>query len=341
MSILYHLTILPPPLPRAEALSQEIAALRQRFGGEVVYLNPNQTSPVYIPRLLFGFHRLKQIRALESRFRLHHLYNPDPFPFPVLGFLRRPVVYSLTGGITRRPNIPFFARLAAVTVMDGRSLSRLRGWGLENVFPVRPGIDVRRFTPAPPPPGPEIRLVAGSAPWTKGQFRAKGVDALLEAARQEPRLRLVFLWRGVLAEEMTRRVTAMGLQDRVTVLNRLVDVNRVLAEAHAAVVLASTPGIVKAYPHSLMESLAAGKPVLVSRAIPMADEVAEKGCGVVVEAVSAAGVLAAVESLGRRYEAYRQAALSLGREAFSLEKMLASFQQVYDHVFPQTQGAKS
>jgi len=338
MSVLYHLTILPPPMPQAEALSQEIAALQGCFGGQTVYLNPNQASPLYIPRLLFGFHKLKQIRALEGRIHLHHLYNPDPFPFPVLRFLRRPVVYSLTGGVTRRPDIPFFARLAAVTVMDARSLERLRGWGLGNVFRVQPGIDIRRFTPAPLPLESEIRLMVGSAPWTAEQFRTKGVDALLEAARQEPRLRLVFLWRGVLAAEMARRVEGMGLQDRVTVLNRLVDVNRVLADVHAAVVLASTPAIVKAYPHSLMESLAAGKPVLVSRAIPMADEVAEKGCGVVVEEVSAGGVLAAVASLGRRYGDYQQAALSLGREAFSLEGMLASFQQVYQRVFPQAKG---
>jgi hypothetical protein len=46
--------------------------------------------------------------------------------------------------------------------------------------------------------------MVGSAPWTKGQFRTKGVEALLEAARQNPRLHLIFLWREVLAEEMER-----------------------------------------------------------------------------------------------------------------------------------------
>ena len=332
MSILYHLPILPPPIPQAEALSQEIAALQRRFGGETVYLNPNRHAPLYVPRLLFGLHKLRELRRREARVSLHHLYNPDPFPFLYLRLLRRPVVYSLTGGVTRRPLIPFFARLAAVTVLDGTSLKRLQGWGLENVFLVRPGIDTRRFAPAPLAWGREVRLMVGSAPWTREQFHTKGVEALLEAARQEPRLRLIFLWRGVLAEEMARRVRAMGLQARVTLLDRLVDVNQVLAEAHASIVLASTPTIVKAYPHSLMESLAAGKPVLVSRAVPMADYVEEKGCGVVVEAVSAAGVLTALAALGRSYERCRQAALALGREAFSLEGMLQSFQEVYQAV---------
>lgn len=329
MTILYHLTILPPDRPDCEALSQEISALRARFGGEVVYLNPNDRVPIYVPRLLFGLHLLRQLRRREVGFHLHHIYNPDPFPFPVLRALRRPVVYSLTGGVTRPLHSSFLARMAAVTVMDAKSLARLRALGLENVFRVRPGINTARFTHTPRPWGRDIWLMAGSAPWTKGQFRTKGVTALLEAARREPRLHLVFLWRGVLTEQMLDRVTAAGLEERVTVLDREVNVNRVLAGMHASLVLAATPTIVKAYPHSLMESLAAGKPVLVSRAIPMAEDVAAMGCGVVVEEVSATGVLDALASLERNYGDYQQAALAVGREAFSLDGMLQSFQEVY------------
>ncbi len=332
MKILYHLTILPPRLPECEAISQEVNALRQRFDGSIVYVNPNQRLPVYIPRLLFGFHRLRELRRRETQEHIHHLYNPDPFPFPYLRLLRRPVVYSLTGGVTQRPNLPFFERLAAVTVMDEESLARLRGWGLENVFLVQPGIDTDRFTHTPLPLGSEIRLMVGSAPWTKGQFHTKGIVALLAAARREPRLHLVFLWRGNLAEEMNRWIRRWGVQDQVTVLNQVVDVNRVLAGVHASVVLATTPTIVKAYPHSLMESLAAGKPVLVSRAIPMARYVEKTGCGVVVENVSSDGILSAVISLVGQYAAIREAAHQAGQQDFSQQRMIASYQKVYERV---------
>lgn len=332
MGILYHLTILPPVYPECEAISQEVDALRRQFGGYLTYVNPNGRMPFYIPRLFFGFHRLREIRHLENTLRLHHFYNPDPFPFPYLLLLRRPVVYSLTGGVTRRPLLSFLARMAAVTVLDKESLSRLQGWGLENVFLVRPGIDTTRFTCHPLTLGSEIWLLVGSAPWTKAQFRTKGILALLEAAQREPRLRLVFLWRGVLVEEMTGWIQRMGVQDRVTVLNQVVDVNQVLAGVHATIGLATTPAIVKAYPHSLMESLAAGKPVLVSRAIPMAGYVEETGCGMVVEEVSAGEILGAVASLIKTYEACQQAALEVGREAFSLDRMIASVRQVYQNV---------
>ncbi len=333
MRVLYHLTILPPRIPQAEAISQEIEALRHCWEGELVYLNPNQHPFVYFPRLLFGFHKLKELRAREIDFDLHHLSNPDPFPFPVLSWLRRPVVYTISSGVgNKRPNVPFFKAMAAVAVADERSLRKLEGWGLNNCDLVRPGIDTTRFSYSPLPLESEIRLLVGSAPWTKGQFRTKGVDALLAAAQQMPRLHLVFLWRAVLTEEIERRVQQLKLAKQVTIIDKLVDVNKILAGVHAGITLASAPGIVKSYPHSLLESLAAGKPVLVSRAIPMADYVEATGCGKVVEAVTPAGVLAAVEALAGAYGPLQQSAQQVGRRDFSQQAMIASHQKLYQRI---------
>jgi glycosyltransferase involved in cell wall biosynthesis len=331
--VLYHLMVLPPEFPEREAYSQEISALRDRFGGDLVYLNPNQQSPIYLPRIVFGLHRLRQLRTLESDFDLHHLYNPDPFPFPVLRGLRQPVVYSVTGGLGRkRPNVPFFASMAAVTVYDQQSLKRLQSWGLTNAFLVHPGIDSTRITPYPIPLRSEIRLLVGSAPWTPAQFRTKGIDALLTAAQRDRRLRLTFLWRGVLEGEMLRRVRRRGLTGHVKVLNKQVDVNEILAGVHASISLASAPDIVKAYPHSLLESLAAGKPVLVSRSIPMADYVQRTECGIVVEGVTPEEILAAVEFLFERYSSMQSVAQTIGKRDFQHENMIGSFQRVYQRI---------
>jgi glycosyltransferase involved in cell wall biosynthesis len=332
MRILYHLTILPPRMPACDAVVQEVEALRQYFGGEVLHLNPNLHLPIHLPRMAFGLHKLRTIRAREADVQIHHLLNPDPFPFPILRALRRPIVYTLTGGLPsgsiRRS---FLASLAAITVADERSLDGLRAMGLDNVLLVRPGIDTARFTHSPLPLTSDIRLMVGSAPWTRSQFKTKGVNALLAAAQRLPRLRLVFLWRGVLVGEMARRVRKMGLEDRVTILNREVDVNEVLAQVHASVALASDPTIIRPYPHSLMESLAAGKPVLVSRCIPMADHVEQTGCGKTVELVDPDVILNALEALGREYEALRQAACVVGQRDFAQQAMLTSYERVYEN----------
>ncbi len=337
MRILYHLTILPPKMPKREALSQEIDMLRDRFGGELIYLNPNQSFPLHVPRLFFGFHKLGHIHAQETDHQLHHLYNPDPFPYPILRRLRRPVIYSVSSGMGNgRLNVGFLASLAAVTVYDRRSLDVLGSRGLGNVFLVQPGIDTARFTCSPLPLRSEIRLMVGSAPWTRAQFKTKGVEALLEAAKRSPRLRLVFLWRGMLADEMERLIRRLKIEHQVEVLDGWVDVNKVLADVHASITLAMDSAIIKSYPHSLLDSLAAGKPVVVSRSIPMADYVEQTGCGKVVECVTPDEILAAIEALATEYESWQQTAQLVGQRDFSKEAMLASFQQVYERVLGST-----
>jgi glycosyltransferase involved in cell wall biosynthesis len=85
-----------------------------------------------------------------------------------------------------------------------------------------------------------------------------------------------------------------------------------------------------------MESLAAGKPVLVSRTIPMSNYVEETGCGVVVEQVSVTGIVRAVEALVAGYDDFQTAALRAGRADFTLEAMVASFRRVYERVLAAT-----
>jgi len=340
MNILYHLTFLPPKMPECVAEVQEISTLRSHFGGDWIYLNPNQYLPVYVPRLLFGFHKLKELRKREANLDLHHVYNPDPFAFPVLHYLRRPGVYSISGGVgNKRPNIRFFNSLAAVVVRDERSLKRLEAWGLDNVFLVRAGVNTTRFTFSPLPLQSELKLMVGSAPWTRAQFRTKGVDALLAAAQQAPQLRMIFLWRGVLADEMRQCIRQMNLAEQVIVLDRQVDVNEILAGVHATINLATTPGIVHSYPHSLLDSLAAGKPVLVSRAIPMADYVEQTGCGKVVENVTPTDILTAIESLAGEYEELQKVARQVGQKDFSQQQMIASYGRVYERVLGSTDRA--
>lgn len=334
MSVAFLIPTPPPVLPAAEAYAQEIAGLRQRFGGEVFYVNPNRFLPrhlpVQLPRPLFGFHCLPRLLLAGRRHRIFQLYSPDLYPYPVLSLLPRPVVFTLTGSAAAVPDrLASFRRFAAVTVPDRGSLERLRAAGLGNVHRVRAGIDTVRFEPRPIDVGEEVHLLMASAPWTREQFQSKGVDALLEAAVREPRLRLTLLWRGVLAAEARRRIRERGLDGRVELVDELVEVDRILAGVHATINLAEHGNIVKAFPHSLMESLAAGRPVLISRAIAMADYVAARGVGAVVAEVTPESILAALGELLEGYGEARRRAVACGRRDFSLAAMTDSFATVY------------
>jgi glycosyltransferase involved in cell wall biosynthesis len=174
--------------------------------------------------------------------------------------------------------------------------------------------------------------MVGSAPWRRAQFAQKGVDALLAAVQQSPRLSLVFLWRGVLSKEMGRRMHAANVGRRVEVLNKRVDVNQVLSTVHGSIALTTDPSIIRPYPHSLLESLAAGKPVLVSKEIPMSDYVERNGCGVVVQSTEPGAILTAVASFVDQYAELQRCALRVGQRDFAQERMLASFRAVYERI---------
>lgn len=333
MTILYHTTALPPKLPGTEAVAQEITALCSHFGGDVVYINPNANSPVFVPRLLFGFSQLRRIRSLEENVDLHHIYNPDPFPFPVLRLLHRPVVYSLTCGVKpHRPPLAFLRSLSAVVASDDRSYQFLQAWGLQNVHLAHPGIDTARFTFTPQPMDLQLRLMVGSAPWSAGQFQTKGVDILLETLRRNPNLYLVFLWRGILAQKMYDRIRRAGVADQIEVIDEQVNVNRVLARVHGSILLTTDTSILKSYPHSLLESLVAGKPVILTRSIPMADFVERVGCGCVVEQATINNVMLALESFCDSYQELQASALEVGRHHFTQQRMVDSFRHVYESV---------
>ena len=339
MSIAFLLPTPPPVRPQAEAYAQEIAALCERFGGETLCINPNPQLPnrlgQQIPRPFFGFHQPLRLRQLGSRHRLFHCYSPTLYPYPVLATLSRPVVYSLTGGYTAERDDPaFFNGLAAVTVPDLESRERLLSKGLENVHVVQSGIVTDRFDVHPLDIVDHLHLLMASAPWTPAQFADKGIDTMLAAVAAEPRLRVTFLWRGVLTETMQERVRESGAADRVTVIDEMVDVNETLAGVHAAVNLATEGGIVKAYPHSLLEALAAGKPVIVSRQIPMAGYVESRGVGVVVDEVAKASLLEAVEKLETGYGELSENARKNRACEFTIDRMVESFECVYASVDP-------
>jgi glycosyltransferase involved in cell wall biosynthesis len=306
--------------------------LQEHFGGELCYVNPNAHLPTtLLPRLAFGWHNLPRLYRLSKEADLFHFFNPDPFPYPFLLTLPKPVVYTITGGVERRPNLAYFRRMAMVTVPDERTLAQLQGWGLSNVALQHPGIATQRFTHTPLPLTPDepLRLLVASAPWTLAQFGSKGFDALLTAAQQMPDLHLTLLWRGLLVGEIRQRIADLGIGERVTVIDEVVDVNAMLGRVHAAAIFATTPGIIKSYPHSLLDALAAGKPVLLNNTIAMSDYVNSKNCGVVADAVTPEAIMASLAELRAHYNTYAQNALTVGRRDFTEETALAAATAIY------------
>lgn len=333
MSILYLLTAPPPPIEGTDAVFQEVAALRGTFPGEVLNLSPLKTRIGRFPKQLYGLHKLQQIRALEDRCTVNHLFFPSPYPFPVLRTLRNPIVYTITGSLNPAKKPAACAqlrRLRAIVVSNERDAAILKAWGLTNYAIVPTGIDTAKLAPATLPLSGELTLLMASAPWIKGQFDSKGVDLLLATVAKLPFLRVILLWRGVLADELAARVRRLAIEERVEIVNRKVNVNEYLRKAHATILLAKNGAEVRSFPHSLIESLVAAKPVLLNNTIAMADYVIGRRCGVLVPRMTVGMLSSAIETLKRDYALLARHAAQTGPDAFSINKMVEGHRPLYE-----------
>jgi glycosyltransferase involved in cell wall biosynthesis len=346
MSVLFLMTAPPPAIEGTDAVAQEVEALRARFGGVVVHLSVSSRPWIRVPRVLWGLQSLVSLRRLERQTDVVHVYHAELFPFPILRLLRRPIVYTIVSGLGERglPGEAFMRRLDAVVVPRADDLTRLAGSGFGGGHLIKGGIDVGRFRVRPAPPREPFVLVSGSAPWSVDQFRSKGVDTLLETAARLPFLKLVFLWRGWHLGELRRRIAQRGLADRVEVISERVDVNEVFGRAHGAVVLAEEARLVKAHPHSLLEALACGRPVIVSDGIAMAEDVVLTGCGQVVRGIDPDDVTGAVTRLREGYTMFQASAAQVDRHGFSIDRLLEDCRGLYATVtarMPRHAGAEA
>ena len=312
---------------------QDVQSLQKRIrGSQINHLYPGNRPGTRLPRHSWGMPQLLRLRRAEQQVQLHHIFNPDLFPFPVLRWLKKPIVYTAVTGIghTKQKDAEKLAdQVHTIVVPTTKDQTQLKAWGIENTAVIRSGIDTARFHFQPPPATAPLTLMMGSAPWTNAQFQSKGIDALLRAAEQRPDLHLIFLWRGLLADEMTQRVQQANLRQRVTFLNEQVDVNEILSRVHASIVLAEDTVLVKAFPHSLLESLVAGKPVLVSQTLALADYVAAHDCGVGVTAVSPTAILQAIDQLLANYPTYQRNALTVGPRDFGHQQFIEATLALY------------
>lgn len=336
MKIIYHPTSPAPAIPETDAVFQDIAALNARFGGRQLNLYPLPFPTRWFPPQLLGTHCIAALKRSDSEMDLHHVFHALPRVFPVLRSLHKPVVYSVVAGLSsmrRLPGTSDLRSIAAWITAAPADAQRLMDAGASCCRVIKPGMDLSGFAQVPLLPRSEpFTLLAASAPWTPGQFRQKGFDLLFAVLASRPDLRLILLWRGFLEKDLRKRIKKSNATERVEIINRRIDVTEALGRCHAAVVLAEHSRLVKAYPHSLIEAMAAGRPVLASKCIPIADFIEQTGAGETLAGLEQDEFLAALDRLRARYDQAAKAARNAAALGFSMETMLDSYQKLYKEV---------
>jgi glycosyltransferase involved in cell wall biosynthesis len=161
--------------------------------------------------------------------------------------------------------------------------------------------------------------------------KQKGHTFLLEAAAMVPEAQFVLVGDGPERGALEAQVATLGLRDRVQFLGYRSDIPELLAACDLFVL----PSLYEGLPLSILEAMAAGKPVIAT-AIGGTDEVIVPDCsGVLVPPADAPVLAAAIKtlladpSLARRLALAGQARVAA---MFSAAQMVRQVTQVYDEI---------
>lgn len=325
-----------PKIQGTDAVVNEIHSLKSSFGGKVESLYPFKTPNSKYPRFMFGLHSLKKILAAEKKSKYNHIFASGLFYMPIVHLLKKPIIYSLTAGINENSKIPskeYLSKFKSIVVSNERDFSFLTGMDLKNIKLIRTGIDTSKFEESKKPIKKSLNLLMASAPWEMSQFESKGIHLLLEMIKSNQELNLIFLWRNILPQHMKVLIKEYGLEDKVKFVNRFVDTNKYFKKVHGTILLCNDSRIVKAYPHSIIESLITSKPVIVSKEIPMADFIDKNNCGVVLQKFNKEELQLAIDDFMSNYKQYVSACSELQKNSFSQKRLIEDYRNLYRNVF--------
>ena len=304
----------PRRLYRSPAMAR---ALRSRIGGfEAVHLHS-----------VFLWPTMTAARAAE-RAGVPYLLAPRGMLVPDLLRRRGRWRKALWIRLFERRTLARAAGLHATTGLEAGEAARL-GLPMPPVFVVPNGIDPDPSSDALPAPVPEpFFLFLGRLSWKKG------LDRLIPALAHVPEARLAIA--GNDEEGYRPKLEALaqeaGLADRVRFLGP-VDGPEKAALLHRAIALV-LPSYSENFGNSALESLAAGRPVVVTPEVGLAEVIREENAGIVTDGdpthlgAALRDLLAdpaAADAMGRR-------GAEAARQRFGWEAVAAQMEATYRHI---------
>jgi len=312
----------------------------------------------YAVARLYGPHTVAQqlrfARHLRRRrIQIMHSYNfyPNVFAIPAARLARTPVVLASirdTGAYLtpRQRRVQRLAcRLADHVLVNAEAVRQwltAEGYDASRISVIRNGLDLSRFAPGGDDPSLRRELgVPDGAPLVamlSRLSRKKGVEDFLDAAatltERFPEARFLVIGDTIehdgpqYRRELEDRAARLGLGERVTFTGFRLDVPRLLS----AVTVSVLPSLSEGLSNTILESMAAGAPVIATR-VGGSPEALEDGVdGLLIPPREPAELSRAISWVLEHPEAARE----LGRRArarvaeeFSLQRMIRETECLY------------
>jgi L-malate glycosyltransferase len=337
---------LRPAMPQAVCCLDHVGIWGEELALEGVPVEALHRRPGFRPALSAGIARV----AAKTGAQVMHCHQYSPFVYAVLARARHPrlrLVFTEHGRLSDAP-----------PSMKRRLVNPILAMGAHRMFSVShdlrrhmvaeglpaPKIDVisNGIDPQPPstPARDELRGTLGVGPATPVIMTIARLDpvkdfsTLLNAMRHEnlrsPDARLVVVGDGPERAALEATRSALGLGSCVTFLGHREDARRWLNAADLYVNSSVSEGISL----TILEAMSANLPVIAT-AVGGTPEIVVPACGVLVPPRDPGSLGEAIGALARDPDRRRRlgdAARARVLESFTLDRMIASYQQVYEGV---------
>jgi len=322
-----------------EAVASEVAILRRQFPFSVAWglshrhwaLASWKRGYCLNPRLHLLFRAAT--RVLEPIFDLNHIFGSLGDWFYIHGVHRRPVI--LTTAVVNSPvDRSLLQGIDRFVVEHASAIDDLQHLGIdkERISLIFPAVDGQRFFPLEAR-SDRFTVLFASSPDTEDWLEARGVPQILEAAQLRPDMRFRLLWRpwGNSAARARKLIAEKDLKNVELVVRISRDMPGEYNDAHVTVATFTDACRSKPAPNSLVESMACGRPVVVTKTVGLADIIQESGAGIVCEPVGEA-LAEALDLLSSDWAAYSTAARKAAVTHFGMDRFLAGYKAIYEEV---------
>ncbi|HLC52801.1 MAG TPA: glycosyltransferase [Candidatus Nanoarchaeia archaeon] len=328
--------------PKYEAISKEVSLLANHFreshfvklhdlhldGLTKIKFNQKISSYhfLYYPFLLF------YIKFLSYGNKINHIYTSlGDLPYLNVLSLKNTVLTAAASSsfnkiLRRKKKLEQLNRIVVETNKQKNDLIKA-GISGEKIQLVYPSVDLDKFFYQKAQG--VFKLLYASCPIRRSDFKKRGIYLLLRSAKSIRDVYFIFAWRKGAYQEINSLVNIMNLKN-VKIENEIVkDMNQRYAEIHATVIpYTRFHDYLKLIPNSVIESLAAGKPVIVSNKTEVAGIVKKYKCGVVFEP-TVEHFQEALKDLKKNYQDYQKNCRRVAEKYFSKDVFLNSYEKIY------------
>ncbi len=324
--------------PHMEATSKEINVLQKHFKGKLhdlhlngyfdFFLNKKETShhfiwyPLRFPLVL-----------LNNRNRVNHIYTglPDSVYLPTLPHKNLMLTYTNYCPseflIKKKKSLNNVKKIVVESPHQAEELYKAEIDG-KKIEIIHPSVDLEKFSFNQTRGG--FKILNATCPTKMKDLHKRGILLQLAVAKMisnKRTMKFTFLWRYNL------HLLFRKLKDNYSNVNfvqKIVkDMNQVYAQYHCTIIpYIKFDSELKVIPLSAIESLAAGKPLLVSNLTGLAEIVKKEKCGVVFEP-GPKSLIKAITELKHNYHLYQKNCRKVAEKYFSQEEFVRKYRDLY------------